>query len=228
MTRRLRSQSQRSTLVSFACGLSFLALALIALWRLQRALPGTPLDRPAERFEVPAGESVWQQFAVPVCQPNGLTIAMAEPVAARGVLSATFFVRDDLDKWSDAPVTTARTTLASGQAEVHIPFPDAINARRRLIRLKLTPESTSVAFRTAPDNDHSQQYVTRRPGYLGLESLIFRADYPGSRWLVPLRCVADMQFPNLPPIVLCGAILTICAITGWLCGLVWRMVPGNQ
>jgi hypothetical protein len=217
---------RRHVTISVSCGVALLALALLLLWRLQDALPGVPLDRASERYPVIAGESAWQQFAVPMCQPTRLTLPLAQPVLSPGALSASYFVRDDLDKWADAPVVTIRTTLIPGESEVRLPFPAAISAQRRLVRLKLTPESTAIAFRATRDTHHALQQVTRRPGYLGIESLVFRAEYPGPRWLAPVRCVTDLQFqqfPNMHPAALCVAVLVICATGGWLCGLAWRL-----
>jgi hypothetical protein len=212
--------------IALSCGAALLALALLLLWRLQHALPGMPLDVASERYPVVAGASAWQQFAVPVCQPTRLTFALAQPVLTPGALSASYYVRDDFDKWAESPVVTVRTTLIPGQSEVRLPFPEAVSAQRRVVRVKLTPESTAIAFRAARDPHHTLQQVTRRPGYLGIESLVFRAEYRGPRWLAPVQCVTDLQFSQSPvvhPAALCVAVLMVCAIGGWLCGLAWRL-----
>jgi hypothetical protein len=91
------------------------------------------------------------------------------------------------------------------------------------VRVRLTPESTAIAFKAARDPDHALQYVTRRPGYLGVESLVFRAEYPGRTWLTPVTCATGLQFPTLHPAVLGVAVLAICAVGGWLAGLAWRL-----
>jgi len=142
----MRQQRQ----VSLACGLLLLAVALLGLWRLETQMPGMPVDIASERFPVLPGESAWQQFFVPNCQPARLTFPFAQPMLTPSALSASYFVRDDLDKWSDTPVATIRTTLLPGQAEARLPFPPAVAASRRLVRLKLTPESTAIAFKAAP------------------------------------------------------------------------------
>jgi hypothetical protein len=209
--------------VSIACGLFLLAIVLIGLWTLQKQLPGLPLDVASERYPVQPGESAWQQFSVPFCQPTRLIVPFAQPMLTPGALSASYFVRDDYDKWSDAPVVTVHTTLPPGASEVRLPFPPTVGAQRRLVRLKLTPETTAIAFKAAPDTDHEMQYVTRRVGYLGVESLVFRAEYPGTGLLTPVACVTALQFPSLSPYVLIGAILAICAGGGWLGGLAWRL-----
>jgi hypothetical protein len=219
----VKATGGRHVRIAVGCGVTLAAIALLLLWRLQNALPGMPLDAASERYPVVVGESAWQQFSVPLCQPTPLTILLAQPVLTPGALSASYFVRDDLDRWPDAPVVTIRTTLIPGQSEVRLPFPEAVGAQRRLVRLKLTPESSAIAFSAARDVNHELQHVTRRPGYLGLESLVFRAEYPGNRWLVPVQCVTDLQFPNMHPAALCVAVLVICAIGGWLCGTAWRL-----
>lgn len=209
--------------VSLACGLLLLVVAWLGLWTLQKQMPGMPLDVASERFPVVAGESAWQQFAVPSCQPTRLTIPFAQPMVTPSALSASFFVRDDFDNWSESPVATVRTTLLPGQAEARLPFPEAVSARRRLVRVRLTPESTAIAFKAARDADHAEQYVTRRAGYLGVESLVFRADYPGRNWLTPVACATGLQFPTLHPGAISVAILVICALGGYLAGLAWRL-----
>jgi hypothetical protein len=218
---------RRRVTISIACGVALAALALILLWRLQDALPGMRIDVASQRYPVVVGESAWQQFSVPACQPTRLTLFLAQPVLTPGALSASYFVRDHLDAWPETPVVTIRTTLIPGQSEVRLPFPDAVGAERRLVRLKLTPESSALAFRAAPDTTHTLQHVTRRAGYLGIESLVFRAEYPGNRWLAPVQCVTGLQFPDLPPAALCAAVLAICALGGWLCGLAWRLAASD-
>jgi hypothetical protein len=218
--------------VSIACGLVLLALVVIGLWRLQSELPGISLDVASERFPVLAGDSAWQQFAVPARQPTRLVIPFAQPMLTPGALSASYFVRDHADTWSASPVATIRTTLLPGQSEVRLPFPEALGAQRRLVRLKLTPESTAIAFKAARDPDRPLQFVTRRAGYLGIETLVFRAEYPTGqtmvgRALTPLACVTGVQVPSLPPGVLVGALLGLCAVGGWLGGLAWRLTAPN-
>jgi hypothetical protein len=209
--------------VSIACGLVLLTLALLGLWRLSAKLPGMPLETVSARFPILAGESAWQQIEVPACQPMRLVFPLAQPMTTPAAISASYFVRDDVDKWSDGPVVTIRTTLFPGQSEVRLPFPDAVGAQRRLVRLKLTPESAAMAFKAATDRDHDQQYVTKRPGYLGIESLVFYAEYPGLRVWTPVACATGLQFPTLHPAVLAVAILVICVAGGWLAGLAFRL-----
>jgi hypothetical protein len=221
---RLKSVAGRQALVSVACGLALLAAGGLALTRLQRALPGTPTDRPGVRFTVKADESVWQQFWVPYCQPVALSFSLAEPVSTRGALSATFFTPDErTDRWTD--VADAVTTVAvwPGQTMVRVPFPGSFLGRRRLVRVKLTPRATVIAFQTVLERWHDQQYVLRRQGYVATDSLVFVSDYAGGQSLASLRCVAEMQFPGLQPAVLCGAIVTVCVVGGYMCGLAWRL-----
>ncbi len=218
--------------VSIACGLLLLVLVVIGLWRLQSVLPGLPLDIPSERFPVLAGESAWQQFAVPACQPVRLVIPFAQPMLTPGALSASYYVRDESDTWSASPVATIRTTLLPGQAEVRLPFPEAVEARQRLVRLKLTPETTAIAFKAARDTDRAAQFVTRRAGYLGIESLVFRAEYPNGqtalgRALTPVECVTGVQVPSLPPAMFVAGLLAFCAFGGWLGGVAWRLTAPN-
>ena len=221
-----RARDQR--VVSIACGVLLLAMAVVGLWRLQSEMPGLPLDLASERFPVLAGESAWQQFAVPACQPNRLIIPFAQPMLTPGALTANFYVRDENDNWSVSPVATVRTTLLPGQDEARLPFPDAVAAQRRLVRLKLTPETTAIAFKAARDTDHALQYVTRRAGYLGIESLLFRAEYPNGqnalgRALTPVACVTGVQVPVVSPTVFVVGLLAICVLGGWLGGLAWRL-----
>jgi hypothetical protein len=164
---------------------------------------------------------------MPACQPMRLTIPFAQPMLTPGALNASYFVRDDQDAWPTSPVATIRTTLLPGQSEVRLPFPPAVAAGRRLVRLRLTPESTAIAFEAARDPDHTLQYVTRRAGYLGYESLVFRAEYPGTRWLTPVTCVTGVEFPDVPPAVLVIALVVVSAAGGWLGGLAWRLTARN-
>jgi hypothetical protein len=222
--RQLRVQSR----VSLACGLLLFTMAMFGLSSAEKQLPGMPLDVASERYPVQPGESAWQQIPMPACQPTRLTIPLAQPMQAPGAISASYFVRSDIDdKWHDEPDAIVRTTLFPGQAEVRLPFPAMVHAQRRLLRVKITPDSTAIAFRAARDPNHELQYVTKRPGYLGIESLVFRAEYPGERVLAPVTCVTGLQFPNLPPIVLIAAIVAFCAIAGWLCGLAWRLASSD-
>ena len=225
-------KSRAEQRVSIACGLLLLAMVAIGLWRLQSELPGLPLDSASERFPVVAGESAWQQFAVPACQPTRLVIPFAQPMLTPGALSASFYVRDEADNWSLSPVATVRTTLPSGQAEVRLPFPDSVAARRRLVRLKLTPETTAIAFKATRDVEHAVQYVTRRAGYLGIESLVFRAEFPDGqtalgRALTPVGCVTGVQLASVPPVLFVIGLVLICAVGGWLGGLAWRLTAPN-
>jgi hypothetical protein len=210
--------------VPLMCFLTLLIAAAFGLAQLEKQLPGMPLDTPSERYPVLPGESAWQQMPMPMCQPTRLTIALAQPTLAPGTISASFFVRDDFDKWPDAPAAIVRTSLIPGQSEVRLPFPAQVRAERRMVLLKLTPtpESQAVAFRAARDGVHETQYVTKKPGYLGVESLVFRAEYPGERWLTPVSCVTGVEFPNLPPTALIATVVAMCAMAAWLCGIAWR------
>jgi hypothetical protein len=210
--------------VPLMCFLALLIAATFGLAQLEKELPGMPLDVPSQRYPVLPGESAWQQIPMPMCLPTRLTIALAQPTLAPGAISASFFVRDDHDQWPDEPAAIVRTTLILGQGEVKLPFPAQVRAERRLVRVKLTPtpESQAVAFRAARDTVHAMQYVTKRPGYLGVESLVFRAEYPGERWLTPVSCVTGVEFPNLPPTALIAAVVACCAMAAWLCGIAWR------
>jgi hypothetical protein len=222
--------NRRQMRISVICSLTLVILAMFGLIAVERQLPGMRSDAPdSVRYPVLPGESAWQQIPMPACQPTRLTIQLAQPVLAPGAISASFFVRDDLDKWPDAPSAIVRTTLIPGQSEVRLPYPSQANAQRRLIRLKLTPDpdGSAVAFRAARDTDHALQYVTKRPGYLGIESLVFRAEYPGERWLTPVACVTGLQFATLHPGALIAAILAVCGIAGWLCGVAWRLASAD-
>jgi hypothetical protein len=224
------SRGQRQ--VSFFCAVFLLLFVLIGRWRLQVELPGLRLDSASERFPVVAGESAWQQFAVPACQPERLVIPFAQPMVTPGALSASYYVRDESDTWSASPVATIRTTLLPGQAEVRLPFPEAVAARRRLVRLQLTPETTAIAFKAARRSGRMLEFVTRRPGYLGIESLVFRAEYPNGpsdfgRAMTAVGCVTGVQVPNLPPAVFVLALVVVCVLGGWLGGVAWRLTAPN-
>ena len=228
-TRQMLTDRRQMT-VSVICSLTLVILAVFGLAAVARQLPGLPLDVAGSgRYPVRPGESAWQQIPMPVCQPTRLTFQLAQPILKPGAVTASFFVRTDLDKWPDEPAAIVRTTLIPGQSELRLPFPAQVAAQRKLIRLKLTPDASTdaIAFSAARDPSHELQYVTRRPGYLGIESLVFRAEYPGARWLTPVACVTSLQFPDLPPAVLVAAILAFCGIAGGLCGVAWRLASGD-
>jgi hypothetical protein len=209
--------------VPLICFLLLLIAAIFGLSRLEQELPGMPLDVASERYPVLPGESAWQQMPMPMCQPTRLTFSLAQTTLAPGTISASIFVRNDRDRWPDEPAAIVRTSLIPGQAEVRLPFPVQVRAERRMVRVQLTPtpQSQAVAFRAARDTAHETQYVTKKPGYLGLESLVFRAEYPGERWLTPVTCVTSVTFPNLPPTALIAAVVAFCGMAAWLCGIAW-------